>query len=121
MEGAFERGEAAAFETAFARFGPRLFTTAARILGEAEPARECVQDVFLRLWGKAGAYVTARGSLEAFLVVCVRNRALMQVRSRQRGGAALRRLRPEKSYTLEDDPIERDRIGRALAGLSEPQ
>lgn len=75
----------------------------------------------MQLWGKAGAYVTARGSLEAFLVVCVRNRALMQIRRTHRGSAALRRLRPEHSYTFEEDPIERDRVGRALGGLAESQ
>ncbi len=121
LECAFERGDTAAFETAFARYGARLFTTALRVLGDAELARECVQDVFLQLWRKTGSYVIARGSLEAFLVVCVRNRALMRVRSRHRGNAALRRLRPQPSYTLEEDPIERDRIGRAVAELSEPQ
>jgi RNA polymerase sigma-70 factor (ECF subfamily) len=91
------------------------------VLGEADAARECVQDVFLQLWGKAGAYVTARGSLEAYLVVCVRNRALMQIRRRHRGSAALQRVRPQPSYTFEEDPIERERIGRAVAGLNEPQ
>lgn len=45
----------------------------------------------------------------------------MQLRRMHRGSAALKRLRPQPSYTFEEDPIERDRIGRAVAELNEPQ
>lgn len=121
LEGAFERRDAAAYETAFARFGPRLFTTALRVLGEPEAARECVHDVFLQLWRRVDAYAAARGSLEAFLVVCVRNQALMLVRRRTRASVALRRLDPPLPYTFEADPIERDRIARAVAQLPATQ
>jgi RNA polymerase sigma-70 factor (ECF subfamily) len=121
MERAFEHGDAAAYEAAYDRFAGRMYATAARLLADGESARECVQDVFAHVWHRATAYSAARGSLEAFLVTCVRNRALMQLRSSARLRESLKRLDPPGEYTLEDDPIERERIGRALAALTKDQ
>jgi RNA polymerase sigma-70 factor, ECF subfamily len=121
LDRAFERRDAAAYETAYQRFGDRLYTTALRLLRDPESARECVHDVFLHLWRRANAYAVARGGLEAFLVACVRNRALMQLRGNARGRASLERLGAPQAYTLEDDPIERERIAAALGRLTEDQ
>lgn len=121
LEHAFERAEAVAYETAYGRFGSRMYTTALRLLRDREAARECVHDVFLQLWRRREAYAAVRGSLEAFLVVCVRNRALMQLRGAARGRNALARLDSPQAYALENDPIERARIDRALSQLSEGQ
>ncbi len=76
---------------------------------------------FCSCGAKAAGYVVERGSLEAFLVTCARNRALMQVRQAGRGRAAVSKLDPPAGYDLQDDPIERDRIARAIAQLSDPQ
>ena len=121
LERAFERHDAAAYETAYHRFGPRMYTSALRLLREPESARECVHDVFLHLWHRGTGYTAARGSLEAFLVVCARNRALMQLRSSARGRKSLERLDAPAQYVMEDDPIERQRIDRAIAQLTNDQ
>lgn len=120
LERAFERRDAAAYERAYQRFGPRLYTAALRVLANREPARECVHDVFLQLW-RSGGYSARRGGLEAFLVVCVRNRALMLVRSSARGSSALQKLETPSQYDLEDDVVERARIDRAVSELSGAQ
>lgn len=121
LERAFERRDATAYETAYQRFGPRLRTIALRVLREPETSSECVQDVFLHLW-RRGGYSVRRGGLEAFLAVCVRNRALMEVRSSARARSSLERLKPgPEVYVLEEDPIERVRIERAISQLSEGQ
>jgi RNA polymerase sigma-70 factor, ECF subfamily len=121
LEHAFERRDAVAYEMAYRRFGPRLRTIALRLLQEPEASSECVQDVFLQLWQR-GDYSARRGALEAFLAVCVRNRALMQMRSSARARASLERLKvvPE-AYVLEDDPIERVRIEGAISQLTNEQ
>lgn len=117
LERAFERRDAAAYETAYRRFGARLYATALRVLADPESASECVHDVFLQLW-RNGGYSARRGSLQAFLLVCVRNRALMGVRSDARGRSAVERLASPREYTIETDPIESKRIDRALSQLS---
>jgi RNA polymerase sigma-70 factor (ECF subfamily) len=121
LEREFERRDAAAYETAYQRFGDRMYTTALRLLRDPEAARECVHDVFLHVWHRGTAYSAQRGSLEAFLVTCARNRALMQLRSSARGRESFKRLEPPGQYTFEDDPIERERIGKALATLTKDQ
>ena len=121
LEDAFARRSPAGYAGAYERYGRRMYATALHLLGDREVASECVHDVFLHLWRKPTGYVVERGSLEAFLVTCVRNRALMQLRQAGRGRAAVSKLDPPAGYELQDDPIERDRIARAIAQLSDPQ
>lgn len=110
-----------AYDTAYNLYGPRMYATAVRLLRDPGAADECVQDVFLRLWHRRNAYASARGSLEAFLVTCARNQALTKLRSQKRFTVASQTLGREESYTFEEDPIERDRVQRAVAQLTEGQ
>jgi RNA polymerase sigma-70 factor (ECF subfamily) len=101
--------------------GARLYATARRVVRDDEVASDCVHDVFLRLWRTGSAYAPARGSLEAFLVTCVRNEALARVRNEGRREVLRKGLPVEQSYDEESDPIERERIARAVASLSPEQ
>lgn len=121
LEDGFARRDADAYDAAYRSFGPRMYSTALRLLRSPDAARECVHDVFLHLWRRSDAYATARGSLEAFLVTCARNAALTQLRSSSRGTAASARLPLTVAYEMEEDPIERDRITRALSELNPDQ
>jgi RNA polymerase sigma-70 factor (ECF subfamily) len=121
IEDGFARRDAAAYDAAYRLFGARMQATALRLLRDREAAGECVHDVFLHLWRRATAYAAARGSLEAFLVTCVRNRALTVLRDGSRGQLATSRLDAPEEYVLGGDPIERARIARALSQLSEGQ
>lgn len=121
LEDGFARRDAVAYEMAYRTFGARMQATALRIVRNPDGARECVQEVFERLWRRSGAYSPARGSLEAFLVTCVRNQALTLVRSGHRQQETAQKMEPPGEYTLEEDPIERERIARALAQLSDGQ
>ncbi len=121
LEDEFARRQSAAYEAAYRQFGARMHATALRLLRDSEAARECVQDVFLHLWRSGTAYAAARGSLEAFLVTCARNRALTRLRERGRLDEAAARLERPRDYALEEDPIERDRIARAVARLTDGQ
>jgi RNA polymerase sigma-70 factor, ECF subfamily len=121
LEAAFARREAAAYERAYEQFGSRMYTTALRILRDRELSRECVQDVLLRLWRKGTAYSPARGSLEAFLVVCVRNDALAHVRDDARRRSIIAEQSPPSESTLDPDPFEHMQVTQALSTLSEAQ
>jgi RNA polymerase sigma-70 factor (ECF subfamily) len=121
LEEGFARGDAAAYEAAYRLFGSRMLAAALRVVRDRGIAGECVHDVFLSLWRKRRAYDASRGSLEAFLVVCVRNRALTQVRAGAREHKVAQAADLPDTYTLEEDPIERERIARALSRLSEAQ
>ncbi|MEO9264468.1 MAG: sigma-70 family RNA polymerase sigma factor [Candidatus Baltobacteraceae bacterium] len=118
LEIAFARGEATAFDEVYRRFLPRLHAGASRLLQDPQLAQDCVHDVLFRLWKRGDAYAPERGSLEAFLVVCVRNEALMRMRNSARQDQLRAKLRPAREYTMETDPIERGRIARAIAKLT---
>jgi RNA polymerase sigma-70 factor, ECF subfamily len=121
LESAFSRGDAAAYETVYRLFGDRMYTTALHLLRDAGTARECVHDVLLQLWKRPDAYDRRRGDLEAFLVACTRNQALMRLRGDRRRRQVLERLDPAPDRTFDDDPIERERVARALARLPREQ
>lgn len=121
LEDAFARRDAAAYEAAYRIFGARMYATALRLLRDAESARECVHDVLLHLWRRRNAYDCRRGNLEAFLVACTRNRALMLLRNAAKRGRSVASLDAPAEYTMEEDPIERERVRRALSQLSAGQ
>jgi RNA polymerase sigma-70 factor (ECF subfamily) len=98
-----------------------MYTTALRLLGDTWAARECVHDVLLHLWRRKSAYDPQRGGLEAFLVTCTRNQALTLMRNNLRRRQAAQRIDSPKEYTMEDDPIERERVARALSRLPAEQ
>ena len=120
LEHAFARGDAAAYESAYRRFGARLYAAALRLLRNDALAQECVHDVLLGLWRRRDAYEPMRGDLQAFLVACVRNNALSRLRNDARRREIVAGSR-EATYEIEEDPIERERIARAVGGLTDTQ
>jgi len=121
LEDAFSHGDPRAFDAAYRCFGARMRVTALHIVRDPQAARECVHDVLLHLWRKKGSYVRERGSLEAFLVTCVRNAALAYVRKDVRRRTISAGITQPAAYTIEEDPIESERIERALSRLSREQ
>ena len=71
LEDGFAAREAWAFEAAYHAFKGALFAAAFHVLGEREEAEDCVHDVLVRLWERGRAYRHGRGSLRAFMIVCV--------------------------------------------------
>jgi len=109
-----------AFGEAYRRHAALLHSAAYDVLGKADEAQDCVAETVARLWRTPGAYWASRGSLQSFLVACVRNEAL----SRRRRLARMVRLRqrlaamPMQHVELRvADPVDCDRIRRALLAL----
>lgn len=123
IEVGFVAREAWAFEAAYDAYRRRLYGAALDILRVKGDAEDCVQDVLLRLWKHGHAYTQARGALEAFLVVCVRNEALSRRRkSLNRERITRERLRVVENAPAPDEPaVTRLDMERMLARLSEPQ
>ncbi|MBV8638285.1 MAG: sigma-70 family RNA polymerase sigma factor [Candidatus Eremiobacteraeota bacterium] len=121
LEAAFARRDATAYERAYQQFGARMYTSALRVLRDKELAHDCVHDVLLHLWRKGTSYSPARGNLEAFLVVCVRNAALTRARDDARRRALLAEQPPPATSTLDADPFEHAHVTEALSKLSETQ
>jgi RNA polymerase sigma-70 factor, ECF subfamily len=122
LERAFAERQSWAYEAAYRRFGARMYTSALRVLHDRGAAQDCVHEVILHLWKRGDAYHTTRGALEAFLVVCARNSALQRLRSTQRQSQLVERTASDDVVDeIVPDPIERERITRAIAALTPVQ
>jgi RNA polymerase sigma-70 factor (ECF subfamily) len=113
-----------ALEEVYRRYGALLRTAARHVLGPAGDTEDCVHDALMRIWSRR-SYCSGRGSLRAFLCVCVRNEAI----SRRRGSSRLATLeqRAASDPLIVDagdhgvDAAERMTIRAALAALPREQ
>lgn len=67
----------------FDRYAPLVYSVALRVLRDASEAEDVMQEIFIQLWRSPAAFVSARGSLGAWLVVVTRNRAIDVLRRRR--------------------------------------
>ena len=67
----------------FERYGRMVYSVALRVLKDSGQAEDVMQDVFFHLWENPGSFVSARGSLGAWLLVVARNRSIDSIRRRK--------------------------------------
>jgi RNA polymerase sigma-70 factor (ECF subfamily) len=79
---AVRTGDQAAMGKLYDRYSSLIYSVALRVLGDTAAAEDVLQDVFMQLWRKPGAFDAARGSLPAWLAVIARNRAIDTLRKR---------------------------------------
>jgi RNA polymerase sigma-70 factor, ECF subfamily len=65
------------------RYGSLVYSIALRVLMDAGQAEDLMQEIFLQVWRKPGAFVQGRGTLGAWLAVVTRNRAVDVLRRRR--------------------------------------
>ncbi len=119
LAASFAAHEDGALEEAYRRYGTVLVAAARHVLGSSADARDCVHDSLVRVWAKEGAFRVERGSLRAFLIVCVRNEAVTRVRGAARQ-VARERIAPVPSVQCVD-LAERVAVRHALANLPRDQ
>ena len=112
------RTDTAALDELYSRYGRAAFALAYRVLNDPEGAEDAVQEAFLTVWRRAGSYRPERGTVRAWLLTVVRNRAIDQIRaqaSRPRGTAALEEL--ERLAASDGDPAEAALRGADAAAI----
>jgi RNA polymerase sigma-70 factor, ECF subfamily len=87
--------DAHAFEVIFDRHGSAAFSLAYRMCGRRPMAEDVVQDAFLSLWRTGARYSRTRGSVRAWILGVVHNRAI----------DAFRRGAVKESRDVSDDGI----------------
>ncbi len=75
-------GDRRAFEELYRRTSAKLFGVCLRILPVRSDAEEALQEVYLTVWHKAGAFDPARGSAMTWLMTLARNRSIDRLRAR---------------------------------------
>ncbi len=73
-----------AFSSLYDRYADLVFSTSLRVLADSQLAEDTTQDVFVRLWQRPEAFVSARGRFLSWLMSVTRNRAVDELRSRGR-------------------------------------
>src|SRR6059058_1963507 len=72
-----------AFAELYRLTSPHLYAVALRILREAAPAEEVLQESYVNIWHHAGTYVAAKSQPLTWMTSIVRNRCLDQMRRRE--------------------------------------
>ncbi len=112
------------FERAYEAYAVELCSVARHVLNDAAWAEDCVHDALLRVWRSPGCFRAERGSLRAFLITCVRNEALSELRSASRRAGRERkalRLEPPTDEMRVVDHVEAARVRDAIAHLPPEQ
>jgi RNA polymerase sigma-70 factor (ECF subfamily) len=120
-----------AFRELFARHAPVAHALAHRLVRQAHLAEEIVQETFLAVWRSPERYDRSKGSVRAWLMGAVHNRAVDLVRreqsQRRRADQVATTLRvvvddPSEDLAAElDRPREQELVRKALEGLPEEQ
>ena len=75
--------DAAAFAALYKQTSAKLYGVVARILTRSDVAADVLQEVYVRVWEKAGEFDPVKGSAIAWMATIARNRALDEVRGAQ--------------------------------------
>lgn len=78
------RRDREAFARVYDRYAGILYSTILRILNNPEEAADVLQDVFVQLWDKAGAYDPALGRPYQWALTMARHKAIDRLRSLRR-------------------------------------
>jgi RNA polymerase sigma-70 factor (ECF subfamily) len=107
------------FDRAYRQYRGRMFAAAQRVLRDAAAAEDVVQDVFMTLWRKPGAYDSSRASLPTYLTLLAHSRAVDRWRTRsaretaiERSAEQARALRPATESA--EEPVLRREGSRHL-------
>ncbi|MDE2220973.1 MAG: sigma-70 family RNA polymerase sigma factor [Gammaproteobacteria bacterium] len=116
--------EPRALEQLYSLAGPLLFGLLTRMLRRHALAEEALQDVFVRIWQRAGQYQEERGSALAWLIGIARYRAIDLLRQ-ERAAPVLMPAVPETAAGDADQephpPTPTALLERCLARLSDDQ
>jgi RNA polymerase sigma-70 factor (ECF subfamily) len=97
-----------------------FYAAALQVLHDPQEAQDCVHDVLLRLWRRGCDYRVERGSLRAFLAVCVRNEALSRSRKAYNRDRIVRASEPSRDVADFGSAVaDRESIRTALDALGE--
>ena len=113
------------FNDAYRRLAPIALASAKRVLRDEAAAEDVVQDVFMQLWLKPSLYDPARGSLNSYVPMLARSRALDRWRTRGARDAAVdratqqERVLEEPAESAAEPVIRRERSLTLLGALGE--
>ncbi len=100
-----------AFEVFYDRHGGAAYSLAHRIVGDPGMAEDVTQEAFLSIWRSKARFDAARGSVRAWALGIVRNRAIDALRSASRPAPKLDR---DDEAALDSQPAGERTEGEAI-------
>ncbi|HVO54055.1 MAG TPA: sigma-70 family RNA polymerase sigma factor [Solirubrobacterales bacterium] len=92
-----------AFAVFYDRHGGAAYSLAYRVVGDAGAAEDVTQEAFISLWRSGARYDRTRGSVRAWMLSIVRNRAIDALRA---GAGRAPKLNFDDDSVLEQRPAE---------------
>jgi RNA polymerase sigma-70 factor (ECF subfamily) len=121
-------GEPRAFAALYDRHSQAAYYLAYRMVGERQAAEDLVQDVFIKVWRRAGSYRAERGSVRTWILSIVHNRGVDLLRSmatlrrtQDKIEASAARSEPSDAFAESWRNTRRDQVREALKTLSPEQ
>jgi RNA polymerase sigma-70 factor (ECF subfamily) len=117
-----------ALSALYDRYGRLVYSLALNIVGDQATAEEITQDVFLRIWEKAGTYRVDQSKVSTWLTSITRHRAIDMLRRRgirpEQNSVAWEEANLNVTPWVEESPeaitevaLEQRRIRAAISGL----
>lgn len=124
--GQVAKGDLAAFDALYDRVAASVFGVVRGVVRDGAQAEEVAQEVVVEVWRTASRFDRSKGSAMAWVTTIAHRRGIDRVRSEQK--ATERELRAATAAIAYDDVVEtveanidRERVRRCLAGLTELQ
>jgi RNA polymerase sigma-70 factor (ECF subfamily) len=103
----------------YQRYGRLVYSLALHTVGDAAAAEEISQDVFMRVWEKAGTYRPEMAKVSTWIARIARNRAIDVLR--QRGSSSRREPIAWEDLAEAADPAATDPGDRAAQGFCDEE
>jgi RNA polymerase sigma-70 factor (ECF subfamily) len=71
-----EQGDAQALAAIYDKYSKVVYSVALRVLRDPASAEDVLQEIFMQLWRKPGAFSMDKGSLPGWLAILARNRSI---------------------------------------------
>ena len=122
------QGDQSALGELYDRYASQALAVAVRVLTDRGTAEDVVHDAFVAVWQKADRFDATRGTLRAWLLTVVRNRAIDRLRRSRptadvdtADAAGALRTTPNPVWEEAIQGLDRDALRRALATLPDDQ
>lgn len=114
---AIAHGEVEALERLYDRYGALVFSVSLRVLHDNHLAEDVVQEVFHRLWRQPTSFDPARGRFVSWMMSVTRNRALDELRRRNRRFRSEERDQDPEREIAGGDRFDDPEVGVILAEM----